>query len=364
MSQLLPVRHPNKDFFIVDVKDASPKDDMASMEHPIFSLAVKPDMRELDYKASDGRRLRIIPSGLGLATIMDKDIVLYCISKLIDRKNKGEEISQIVELTAHEAMIAINWRTNKESYERFENALIRLTGTIIHTDIPTGGGVNTHGEGIIKSYDIERKGPDGKKAIFGRMSKVRIELSDWLFRSVQASEVLTITTEYFRLRRPLERRLYEIARKHAGNKSNSWKISIEKLKEKVGTSAPLKRFRHNLKEIIKDSNVPDYGFMLEGDNVVIQKLISVNAITGPASYIPLRPDTLDKAQKIAAEIGTSVFELEREWNEWIADKQQDKSDIKTPDGAFLGFCKQKLATKGARAVTSAREEAQQIGLAF
>src|SRR3546814_17394006 len=36
---LLPVRHPNQDLFICDVLDAIPKDDMASMEHPVFSLS-------------------------------------------------------------------------------------------------------------------------------------------------------------------------------------------------------------------------------------------------------------------------------------------------------------------------------------
>jgi hypothetical protein len=42
-SPLLPDRHPIQDFFICDVTDAIPKDDMGSMEHPIFSLSTKPD---------------------------------------------------------------------------------------------------------------------------------------------------------------------------------------------------------------------------------------------------------------------------------------------------------------------------------
>ena len=45
-SALLPQRHPNHDLFICDVLDAIPKDDMASMEHPIFSLATKADTRD------------------------------------------------------------------------------------------------------------------------------------------------------------------------------------------------------------------------------------------------------------------------------------------------------------------------------
>ena len=35
-SPRLPDRHPIQDFFICDVTDAIPKDDMGSMEHPIF----------------------------------------------------------------------------------------------------------------------------------------------------------------------------------------------------------------------------------------------------------------------------------------------------------------------------------------
>ena len=77
-------------------------------------LSVKPDMRELDY-THDGNRVVVVPSGKGLATIMDKDILFYCISKLVHQMNAGEDISPWVELTAHEAMAATNWRTNRGS---------------------------------------------------------------------------------------------------------------------------------------------------------------------------------------------------------------------------------------------------------
>jgi hypothetical protein len=38
---LLPDRHPIQDFFICDVADAIPKDDMGLMEHSILSLAIR-----------------------------------------------------------------------------------------------------------------------------------------------------------------------------------------------------------------------------------------------------------------------------------------------------------------------------------
>ena len=56
---MLPDRHKQKDFFILDIADVMPKDDLASMSHPLFSLATKPDMRELEYKNANST-LKII----------------------------------------------------------------------------------------------------------------------------------------------------------------------------------------------------------------------------------------------------------------------------------------------------------------
>ena len=42
--------NPTPDFFICDITDAVPKGDMAGMEHPLFSLSTKPDMRTRRYE--------------------------------------------------------------------------------------------------------------------------------------------------------------------------------------------------------------------------------------------------------------------------------------------------------------------------
>ena len=84
---LLPDRHPVRDFFVLDVLDVTPRADMASMEHPIFSLSTKPDTRILRYE-NDGMVVEILPSHKGLATVFDKDIIIYCISKLMHMKNQ------------------------------------------------------------------------------------------------------------------------------------------------------------------------------------------------------------------------------------------------------------------------------------
>ena len=84
---LAPDRHGG-DVFVCDIFDALPKDDMGSMEHPIFSLSTRPDLRVLDY-AHNGVRVTVVPSVRGLATMFDKDILIYCISQLMAALNAG-----------------------------------------------------------------------------------------------------------------------------------------------------------------------------------------------------------------------------------------------------------------------------------
>jgi hypothetical protein len=59
---LLPDRHPTADFFLCDIFGALPKDDMATMEHPIFSLATRPDRRVLRYAHGAGSEITVTPS--------------------------------------------------------------------------------------------------------------------------------------------------------------------------------------------------------------------------------------------------------------------------------------------------------------
>jgi plasmid replication initiation protein len=62
------------------------------MEHPIFSLATRPDTRVLHYAHNDVE-VTVTPSVKGRATIHDKDILIYCVSQLVAALNAGRAIS-------------------------------------------------------------------------------------------------------------------------------------------------------------------------------------------------------------------------------------------------------------------------------
>ena len=90
-NHLLPDRHPQQDLFVCDIVDAAPKADMGSMEHPIFSLSTKPDLKVREYHHGENF-IKITPSVKGLATVFDRDILIYCISQCMAALNEGREV--------------------------------------------------------------------------------------------------------------------------------------------------------------------------------------------------------------------------------------------------------------------------------
>lgn len=251
---LLPVRHPQQDLFICDIADCVLKNDIASMEHPVFSLSKKPDLSVREYVNGD-KRLTVTPSVKGMATIYDKDILIFAISQLMAAKNQGEPIGRELRLSARSFLIFANRHTGGGDYEQLEAALDRLTGTRLKTSIRTGGEKQDSWFGLVESAYVKRtETADGSD---GRVAEMRIKLSDWLFNAVTANEVLSMHPDYFRLRKPIERRLYEIARKHCGGQSD-WRVGLELLHRKTGSRGPLKQFRFLVKEITETNHLPDY----------------------------------------------------------------------------------------------------------
>lgn len=324
------------DFFLCDIFDAAPKGDLASLEHPIFSLSTRPDRRVLDYTHNDAR-VTITPSVKGRATIHDKDILIFCISQLVAALNAGRQVSRQLTLTAHDLLVATRRETSGDAYRRLRDAFERLAGTRITTNIATGPKDDpvevTTGFGLIESWQIVRKTPAHKKG-GGRMVSVSVTLSEWLFRAVCARSVLTLSRDYFSLRKPLERRLYELARKHCG-RQDAWVVSIDTLLKKSGSASPRRVFRAMVREIIASDLMPDYHLMeLPGDKIQVSPragLVDRGTAGGPV----LPPEAHDAARALAP--GADVYALEAEWRAYWA--RSGRPVLRSPQAAFLGFVK-------------------------
>ena len=331
---LLPDHHPTADFFVCDIFDAAPKDDMGSMEHPMFSLSTRPDRRILSYE-HNGVAIQVTPSVRGLATIHDKDVLIYCISQLMAAVNAGRAVSRTLHLKAHDLLVATNRETSGDGYKRLRDALERLAGTRITTNFETGGQEVTTGFGLIESWQIVRKSRGG------RMANVAITLSDWLFRAVLSKSVLTLSRDYFRLRKPLERRIYELARKHCGRQAE-WTVSVDTLLKKSGSASPRRVFRKMLRDMIAADILPDYEIGEEpGDlirftrrDVVVSPGAEQAGGAGGAVRPPvLKQATLEEARSLHP--GEDVYGLQAEWlDHWRA---RGEVQLRSPDKAFLGW---------------------------
>jgi plasmid replication initiation protein len=99
------------------------------------------------------------------------------------------------------------------------------------------------------------------------MGAVEVTLSPWLLNAVQAFDVFTLNKDYFRLRKPLERRLYELARKHCGHQAMA-RIGLDLLRQKAGSRASLKEFRRMVRSIMASDNLPEYRVLLDQRDMV------------------------------------------------------------------------------------------------
>jgi plasmid replication initiation protein len=181
----------------------------------------------------------------------------------VEALNRGrEDVGRTVRFTAYDFLVTTNRRTDGDSYERMAQALERLSGTRIETNIATAGQRERSGFGLIDAWRVVEKGPNA------RMVAVEVTLPDWSWRSIKARCVLTLSRDYFHLRKPLDRRIYELARKHCGAQPK-WRVSVSVLYEKSGSAAPLRNFRGAVKALAAANQLPDYrmAFDPEGDAV-------------------------------------------------------------------------------------------------
>lgn len=337
IDHLLPERHPQSDIFICDVADATLKDVMQQMEHPFYSLSKKPETTVRNYE-HNGNTLEITPSVKGLATIYDKDILIYCISQLMAKLNRGEKLSKTVRIVSHDLLVFVNRGTSGREYLSLKESLDRLAGTRITTNIKTGDEIQTDNFGLIDTFGMRRKeGHDG------RLLWCDVTLSDWVFNAIRHKEVLTLSRDYFRLRKPIERRIYELARKHCGSQKEL-EMRVDTLLQKSGSKADLKEFRRSVRDLAAGNHLPDYEVYFD---VVTDKVRFVNrrsassVIEREAWQGRLNPDAMAEARACAP--GWDIHYLEQEWRSWLSQKNINPRNA---EKHFLKFCTSWFAKRG------------------
>ena len=332
IEHLIPEKHLQTDLFVCDVADAVFKDLMAQMEHPFYSLSKKPETNVRRYE-HNGNWLEITPSVKGLATIYDKDILIYCVSQLMAKLNRGERVTKRLKICCYDLLIFTNRGTAGKDYKALSNALSRLAGTTISTNIR----INEKEEefnvfNLIDSATLRRE-----FGFNGRLVSCTITLSDWVFDAIRANEVLTLHRDYFRLRKPIERRVYEVARKHCGQQ-DTWSCNLKILYKKSGSRSPLKKFRFFIQQLVKNDYLPDYSlsFDTESDKITFYNRGSMPTDNATEWEGILPTVAFEKLENLNLSI--DKYQTENEFRAWLKDKEIVPEN---PTALFLSFAKKK-----------------------
>jgi plasmid replication initiation protein len=201
-------------------------------------------------------RIEVTGGSKGVATMFDKDLLIYICSIIREKVERGENPEAQVTFTVHDFLQIAGSGCGGRDYNRLLSSLDRLQSTQIKTNIETGGEGEDSAFSWILSYKVQyTRRRDGEKA----MRALTVKICDWLYRAiVRDGRMLTYAPEYFELP-PLERRLFEIARAHCAD-GEPTRISLDLLRMRVGSQSPLKLFRHKL--ATRSNVIPDYSFTL------------------------------------------------------------------------------------------------------
>lgn len=230
------------------------------MAFPFFALSKNAWMKPLSYEHASVS-IEVRPSANGVATIYDKEIVLYIASLMAAKIEAGEDVAQDFVFTAHDLFSVTGANHSARSYARLSEALERLQGTQIKTNIEAGGEGE---EGFFSWLSEARLHYSKTRSGERRLKAVKVRLCDWLYRAIlRDRQVLDYAAAYFQLG-PIERRIYEVARATA--EDGRLEADLATFRLQIGYQNPLSNFRTAMKGIAGADTIPDYQVeLVEGD---------------------------------------------------------------------------------------------------
>ncbi|ERE18216.1 replication initiator protein A [Pseudogulbenkiania ferrooxidans] len=224
------------------------KSDSFSLELPLFALNGQDLSGIWQWQNRDGsRRLSIQATDpvLGRATIYDRELLVYFCSQLCQHQSRGSLLPNRLRFSIAGFLRDTGRDQGGRSYRAVEKSLQRLCNT---------------------EFDYRQEGQKRlKQPLLASWLKlacpgepqIEIELASWLLDAVQQRQVLSLHPGYLQLRKPLAKRLYEMARKHCG-RQREWRIGIDSLHLKSGSQASRREFRRMLKTVLAESPLPGY----------------------------------------------------------------------------------------------------------
>ncbi len=249
---------------VVNEKDLSIRDDLSSMEFPIFTAtSSKVPLRSHTYLSKISKttvEVRCFPD-IGNATVKDKELWIFALSHMMAAKNRGEQITNVLRFNLIDFFKFSGRSQGGRSYALFEKALQRLESTHVTIDrtfFETGFTIK-YPYKLIENFFIIDK------------NFVQITFPSRIIELIMRNEVLALDKHYFDLT-VFERQVYELVLRRIGKK-NSFSISLDKLIARLGSSQTTKHQKQAILAIVKKQSLPNFlvAFKKENDVVVFSK---------------------------------------------------------------------------------------------
>jgi plasmid replication initiation protein len=246
------------DLFFTDITEPNLRDEQHTMSLPFFSLSKGKRVKPILYQRGAVKIEVTANATYGMANIWDADFLIWIASQVNEKINAGETPTRRLWILPYDFFYGTKRIKNRrhkhpsgKDYENFGRMLDRLKTTNIKTTLPAGG--ETIKEDFSWISEVKQH-IDAKGRIYG----VELELSSWFFnRLVQDRAVLSIDPDYFLLTGGIERWLYRVARKHAGD-NDVWSFPLKTLYDKYPPGRDYRRFKNDLKKVVEKDCIPEY----------------------------------------------------------------------------------------------------------
>jgi plasmid replication initiation protein len=249
----MSTRQEQLDLFVALVGDIPLRDDREAMSAPMVSLAKRPPDR-MEWSGPSGQKV-VITAKHGIATIYDFDVVIWAISQINAGIERGREPGQTITYRPYDLLRAIGRGTGGKDYAALKAAIGRLRDTRIETTIRRRHKDRNEDFNLLADSVFDED-------THGRPIAAQITLPRWIYNAILTrTEILAISPDYFRLTGGLDRFLYRLARRHAGNgidNPDGWAFSFRDLHRRTGSPAPYGQFARDLRKAIARDCLPTY----------------------------------------------------------------------------------------------------------
>lgn len=220
------------------------------LRHPF--LALGPRRTPIFYRGWEKGRPFFLHVGagdpdIGLATQADGDILVYVVTRLMDRLNSGVALEGPLTVQSGELLRGLGRDTGGRQHALLAAQIARLSATVISTDLR---GTSQYFNLISQ---VERVGGNGEGW--------RLHPPAFLVEEVRARRILQINPAAVHLR-GLERCVYGWARAHVGqSRTAHWDVPIDRAHTSAGSEDLRRRFRSAIRAIVERNRLPDYALI-------------------------------------------------------------------------------------------------------